>query len=74
VSVPFAQGHATDIVHAMNAGILDQGYMISFGKLHEFVCGKDKRKIKRAALFGSRPPPNDGIWRYAEKGRLRVAS
>ena len=56
-----AQGLADDIIHAMNDGILDHGYTISFGKLHEFVCGTDKRQIKRAALFGSRPPPNDGI-------------
>ncbi len=67
-----AHGLAGNIVQAMNDGILDQGYTISFGKLHEFLCGKDKREIKRAALFGSRPPPNDGIWQYAEKAGFEL--
>jgi uncharacterized LabA/DUF88 family protein len=67
-----AQGLATDIVQAMNDGILDQGYTISFGKLHEFLCGQDKRQIKRAALFGSRPPPNDGIWVYAKRAGFEL--
>lgn len=39
----------------MQNGLLDQGYTISFGKLHEFLVGADKLKIERAALFGSRP-------------------
>jgi hypothetical protein len=58
---------AKNITQAMQNDILDQGYIISFGKLHQFLCGHDKRQIKRAALFGSRPPPNDGIWTYAKK-------
>lgn len=62
-----AQGLASNIVTAMNDGILDHAYTISFGKLYDFVCGTDKRQIKRAALFGSRPPPNDGIWQIAKR-------
>ncbi|WP_422385508.1 NYN domain-containing protein [Oceanicaulis alexandrii] len=65
-------GRADDINEAMNVGILDQGYTIDFGKLHSFVCGTDAREIKRAALFGSRPPPNDGIWRFAEKAGFEL--
>ena len=67
-----AHGLAGNIVQAMNDGILDHGYTISFGKLHEFLCGKDKRQIKRAALFGSRPPPNDGIWQYAKNAGFEL--
>ena len=67
-----AQGLAADIYEAMNEDILDQGYTISFGKLHEFVCGTDKRTINRAALFGSRPPPNDGIWTFAKKAGFEL--
>ncbi|MED5549746.1 MAG: NYN domain-containing protein [Pseudomonadota bacterium] len=66
------QGLATDIIDAMNNGILDHGYTISFGKLHQFLCGDDARQIKRAALFGSRPPPNDGIWRFAERAGFEL--
>jgi len=66
------QGLADNIVEAMNDGVLDHAYIISFGKLHEFLCGPDKRQIKRAALFGSRPPPNDGIWQYAKKAGFEL--
>jgi len=67
-----ASGIVSNIIEAMNNGILDQGYTISFGKLHEFLCGSDKRHIKRAALFGSRPPPNDGIWQYAKRAGFEL--
>ncbi|RUV18027.1 NYN domain-containing protein [Mesorhizobium sp. M7A.F.Ca.MR.245.00.0.0] len=66
------QGLAKDIKEAMNNGVLDQGYQISFGKLHEFLFGQNNRQIKRAALFGSRPPPNDGIWKFAKKAGFDV--
>jgi uncharacterized LabA/DUF88 family protein len=67
-----AQGLASNIVQAMNDGILDHGYTVSFGKLHEFLCGTDKAQIKRAALFGSRPPPNDGIWQFAKRAGFEL--
>jgi uncharacterized LabA/DUF88 family protein len=67
-----AQGLAANIRDAMEYGILDHGYTISFGKLHQFVCGTDKHSIRRAALFGSRPPPNDGIWNYAKSAGFEL--
>ncbi|MGE0582852.1 MAG: NYN domain-containing protein [Steroidobacteraceae bacterium] len=67
-----AQRLAPSIIQAMNEGIFDHGYTISFGKLHEFLCGTDKKQIKRAALFGSRPPPNDGIWQYAKRAGFEL--
>ncbi|PTT78951.1 NYN domain-containing protein [Pelomonas sp. HMWF004] len=67
-----AQGLASNIREAMDLGILDQGYTISFGKLHEFLAGDDLSKIKRAALFGSRPPPNDSIWRHAQRAGFEL--
>lgn len=67
-----AQGLADNIIQAMNEGILDHAYTISFGKLHEFLCSTDKRQIKRAALFSSRPPPNDGSWQYAKKAGFEL--
>lgn len=59
-------GLAKTIIEAMNNKIIDPSYMMSFGKLHEFLTGNDLSKIKRVALFGSRPPPNDSIWRHAK--------
>jgi uncharacterized LabA/DUF88 family protein len=66
------QGLADNIIQAMNDGILDQGYTISFGKLHQFLTGNDLSQIKRAALFGSRPPPNDGIWTFAKRAGFEL--
>lgn len=67
-----ASGLASNIIEAMNLGILDHGYTISFGKLHEFLTGNDLSKIKRAALYGSRPPPNDSIWQFAKKAGFEL--
>jgi hypothetical protein len=50
-------GLAGDIAQAQREGILDHGYTISFGKLHEFLTGNNLGEIKRVTLFGSRPPP-----------------
>lgn len=62
-----AQGLAANMREAMDLGILDQGYTISFGKLYDFLAGQDLSSLKRAALFGSRPPPNDSIWQIAKR-------
>ncbi|CUT11760.1 hypothetical protein BF49_2840 [Bradyrhizobium sp.] len=66
------QGNAKNIYDAMNNDILDSTYTMSFGKLHEFLTGNDLSKIKRAALFGSRPPPNDSIWRHAKSAGFEL--
>jgi uncharacterized LabA/DUF88 family protein len=61
------KGLAPDIISAMNEGIIDYGYTIGFGQLHEFLTGGDLSKIKRVVLFGSMPPPNDSIWGVAKR-------
>lgn len=66
------KGLAMNIYDAMNNRILDYGYTVSFGRLHEFVAGKDQSQIARAVLFGSRPPPNDSIWKYAERAGFEL--
>jgi uncharacterized LabA/DUF88 family protein len=66
------KGLAMNIFEAMNNRIIDYSYTISFGRLHEFVAGSDHSQIARAVLFGSRPPPNDSIWRYAERAGFEL--
>ncbi len=61
-----AKGLAPNINVAMEKRIFDQAYTISFGALHEFLTGGDLAGIRRVALFGSTPPPNDSIWTIAE--------
>lgn len=67
-----AKGLAMNVYDAMNNRILDYDYKMSFGRLHEFVAGQDESKIARAVLFGSRPPPNDSIWKYAERAGFEL--
>ena len=61
------RGLASDIAHAFKYQIFDNSYSLDFGRLHAFVAGNDPSQISRAALFGSRPPPNDSLWQMAEK-------
>lgn len=59
------KGLAMNIFDAMNNKILDNAYRLDFGKLHNFVAGNNPAKIRRATLFGSRPPRNDSLWQIA---------
>jgi uncharacterized LabA/DUF88 family protein len=56
---------AMNMYDAMKNKVLYPSYRLDFGKLHSFVAGNDPSKIKRAMLFGSRPPRNDSLWRIA---------
>ncbi len=67
-----ASGKAMNIYDAMNNRILDFDYKIDFGRLHDFIAGKDTSQIKRCMLFGSRPPPNDSLWKIAERAGFEV--
>jgi uncharacterized LabA/DUF88 family protein len=66
------RGLAKDIWEALDKGVFDYPYNIDFGKLHAFVAGDDPTQIKRALLFGSRPPPNDSLWKVAERAGFEV--
>ena len=66
------RGFAMNIYEAMNNGITDYDYTLSSGRLHEFIAGTDNTQIGRAVLFGSRPPPNYGIWNYAKKAGFEL--
>jgi uncharacterized LabA/DUF88 family protein len=66
------KGLAKDIRQAMAYDLQDHSYRIDFGKLHSFVAGNDPSKIARATLFGSRPPPNDSLWKVAERAGFQT--
>ncbi|HEY7669750.1 MAG TPA: NYN domain-containing protein [Hyphomicrobium sp.] len=67
-----AQKLADSISTAIRDGVFDHGYTIDFGKLHSFLTGDDLSAIKRVVLFGSRPPPNDSIWKYAKNAGFEL--
>lgn len=64
-------GHAPDVWSAVQNRICDYNWKLDFGKLFEFAGG-DKADVKRAALFGSRPPKNDSLWAAAERKGFEV--
>src|SRR5579884_244385 len=63
------RGLALDIWEAHKYNILDNAYKMDFGRLHEF-CGATGDG--RATLYGSRPPPNDTLWKIAERAGFEV--
>jgi len=66
-----AHGKAPDVWDAVTKGICDYDWKFDFGKLFNFVAG-EKSDVKRAALFGSRPPRNDSLWNAAEANGFEV--
>jgi len=61
------KGLSLDISEAIKNKILDNDYRIDFGKLHTFLLNGDSSGIKKAVLFGSRPPSNDSLWSMAKR-------
>ena len=64
-------GLAPDIWTAIKQKICDYNWKFDFGKLFHFAGG-DKLEVKKAALFGTRPPKNDSLWTAAEKNGFEV--
>jgi uncharacterized LabA/DUF88 family protein len=48
----------------------DPNWRLDYSKL--LTCLADGRKIRKAFLVGSRPPPNDRVWKLAERGGFEV--
>jgi len=62
---------AFDIWDAMDRNVFDREWKYDFGKLLEIVGGK-KNGLRKAVLFGSRPPQNDSLWDAARQGGFEV--
>ncbi|MCR3986018.1 NYN domain-containing protein [Aeromonas caviae] len=66
-----ASGMAPDVWTAVKGNICDHNWTLDFGKLFAFAGG-DKAEVRKAALFGSRPPKNDSLWAAAERNGFNV--
>ena len=64
-------GLAKTVKEARDNDIQDNGFSVDFGKLIKFAGG-DKSNLKEAMLYGSRPPPNDTVWKIAEARGFQV--
>ena len=62
---------AFDIADAMENKTFDPNWKYDFGKLLELVGGK-RNGLRKAYLFGSRPPQNDSLWEAARQGGFEV--
>jgi uncharacterized LabA/DUF88 family protein len=62
---------APDVWTAQDAKLCDTSWRLDFGKLFEFAGG-ERAEVKRAVLFGSRPPANDSLWDAAKRKGFEV--
>lgn len=67
-----AQGMAVNIYDATDNRIVDFRYRMDFSRLHKFAAGDDPERIRRAMLFGSRPPHNGDLWSIARAAGFEV--
>lgn len=63
---------AANIWEAHNNNTCDYSYYIDFGKLYSFLANSNPNEIKRAMLFGSRPPETDTLWNIARNAGFEV--
>jgi uncharacterized LabA/DUF88 family protein len=61
------RGLALSLEDSFTYKILDNDHRMDFGRLHDLIAGNDPKQIKRAVLFGSRPPKNDSLWDVARR-------
>jgi len=64
-------GLAPDVWTAVQKNTCDYNWKIDFGKLFQFAGG-DRAGVKKACLFGSRPPKNDSLWTAAQRNGFEV--
>ena len=65
------KGMAPDVFTAQQTKTCDNSWSYDFGKMLYFAGG-EKANIKKAMLFGSRPPKNDSLWDLAERNGFTV--
>src|SRR5690606_42096329 len=64
-------GMAPDVWTAVKGNICDHNWKMNFGKLFSFAGG-DKPEVRKAALFGSKPPKKDSLWTAAQRNGFEV--
>lgn len=68
------KGWVKNTVEAHAKKIEDPSWRIDFGKLLDCVTHNNKNEIKKAVLFGSKPPHNDSLWKAMSKAQYEVVS
>jgi uncharacterized LabA/DUF88 family protein len=64
-------GMAPSVYLAQQNKLCDTSWKLDFGRLLQFAGGQ-KKDIGRAVLYGSKPPPNDSLWKAAKAQGFEV--
>lgn len=67
------EGMAVDLYDSFERRVFNFSYKLDYGKLYEYLCGDDKRKVGCAKLWGS-PPPSDSFWKMVERQGFEVVT
>ena len=67
-----AKGWAKNHIEAHRKKIEDCSWRIDFGKLLLCVTSGNIQSIKKAVLFGSKPPHNDSLWNAIANAQFEV--
>ena len=66
------KGWAKNIAEAHSRRCEDNAWRIDFGKLLNCATGGHIADIKKAVLFGSKPPHTDSLWKAMAKAQFEV--
>lgn len=66
------KGSVTSMQEAHDRNIEDSSWRIDFGRLLNLITGGHTEFVKKAVLFGSKPPQNDTLWRAAQSANFEV--
>ena len=69
-----AKGWAAHTSEAHQNGIGDPSWRLDFGKLLSYVTDGNLHDVKRAILFGSKPPLHDSLWTAMENANFEVSA
>ena len=69
-----AIGWAKNPIEAHRLKIEDKSWRLDFGKLLRCVTNDNIADIKKAMLFGSKPPHNDSLWRAMANAQFEVVA
>lgn len=74
VASAVAKGFVKNTVEAHQKNIEDSSWRIDFGKLLDVVTDGNVKDVKKAVLFGSRPPHNDSLWKAMQEAQYEVVA
>lgn len=69
-----AKGWVKNTYEAHKNGAEDSAWRIDFGKLLTFVTNGQISDVKRAVLFGSKPPQQDSLWAAMKQANFDVVT